>query len=369
MTSTSTLPTIALHYQDNRSDKVYHLKIEAKDGAFIVHFAYGRRGSTLKPGFKPSNGVAVSLSEAQQIYQEVLDEKLNKGYVPIAGQAPFSGTANAGRVSGLLPQLSNEIEDSDFLALIQDDDYFFQEKKDGHRVMIRKRAGKIEGINRRGLTIALPTEVHDELVSISGDFVLDGEMISDVFWAFDMLASLNDPDLARLGAEPRYRVLNAFIGDLANAAQTPLKHAFLVPAAFTAQEKEALYHTLLAQDAEGLVAKLKSSPHTPGKPASGGPHLKRKFKATATVRVARINLKRSVLVEVLAEDGVIWQPVGNVSIPANKEIPEIGHFAEVRYTYAFKGGNLIQPFYLGARNDVVESDCSIAQLKYKAGAA
>jgi bifunctional non-homologous end joining protein LigD len=60
-----------------------------------------------------------------------------------------------------------------------------------------------------------------------------------------------------------------------------------------------------------------------------------------------------------------WTYVGNVSIPANRVVPEIGELAEVAYLYAFSGGSLFQPVYLGPRLDLVPEDCSVAQLKFK----
>ena len=58
--------------------------------------------------------------------------------------------------------------------------------------------------------------------------------------------------------------------------------------------------------------------------------------------------------------------VGNVTIPANCEIPQKGDLVEVRYLYAYKGGSLYQPTYLGKRSDVDEDECVLNQLKYKA---
>ena len=58
---------------------------------------------------------------------------------------------------------------------------------------------------------------------------------------------------------------------------------------------------------------------------------------------------------------------GNVTIPANHEIPQVGAVVEVRYLYAF--GNslaLYQPVYLGPRDDVDPGECLVSQLKFKA---
>ncbi|MEA3189292.1 MAG: bifunctional non-ous end joining protein LigD, partial [Chthoniobacter sp.] len=56
----------------------------------------------------------------------------------------------------------------------------------------------------------------------------------------------------------------------------------------------------------------------------------------------------------------------NVTIPANHRIPGVGVIVEVRYLYAFKeSGSVFQPVYLGERNDVLASDCTTRQLKFK----
>jgi bifunctional non-homologous end joining protein LigD len=36
--------------------------------------------------------------------------------------------------------------------------------------------------------------------------------------------------------------------------------------------------------------------------------------------------------------------------------------------YAFKGGSVFQPVYLGVREDLTQEDCTLDQLKYKAEA-
>ena len=64
-----------------------------------------------------------------------------------------------------------------------------------------------------------------------------------------------------------------------------------------------------------------------------------------------------------SEDG--WLSVGNVTIPANHEIPEEGDVVEIRYLYAHRGGSIYQPVYLGKRGDIDICECTTAQLKFK----
>ena len=63
--------------------------------------------------------------------------------------------------------------------------------------------------------------------------------------------------------------------------------------------------------------------------------------------------------------------VGNVTIPPNHDIPEIGQVVEIRYLYVMRvGGSLYQPVYLGIRDDVGIADCTVEQqgIKYRPAA-
>lgn len=92
--------------------------------------------------------------------------------------------------------------------------------------------------------------------------------------------------------------------------------------------------------------------YTPGKPNSGGPQLKFKFVTTLSAVVAKINVQRSV--ELGLFNGRSLVSCGNVTIPANHDIPAVGAVVEVRYLYAAReSGVLYQPVYLGPREYVV----------------
>lgn len=68
-----------LYYKEGNSDKVYEIDLcDVGNNKYVVNFRYGRKGSTLKEGSKTP--VPVALPEAERIYHEVEEEKLNKGY-------------------------------------------------------------------------------------------------------------------------------------------------------------------------------------------------------------------------------------------------------------------------------------------------
>ena len=74
--------------------------------------------------------------------------------------------------------------------------------------------------------------------------------------------------------------------------------------------------------------------------------------------------KRSVGLEALNAAGKAVF-VGNVTVPANHNMPEVGSVVDVRFLYAFREGCLYQPCLLGVRDDIDAKDCTTAQQKYK----
>jgi bifunctional non-homologous end joining protein LigD len=82
------------------------------------------------------------------------------------------------------------------------------------------------------------------------------------------------------------------------------------------------------------------------------------------VVVSAINTKRSVQMAVWENARLV--PCGNVTIPANQPIPQVGDMAEIRYLYAMNGsGSLFQPVYLGVRDDIAAAECTRDQLKFR----
>jgi bifunctional non-homologous end joining protein LigD len=342
------LKTTSLYYRQGSSDKEYHARLEAQGEGFVVNFAYGRRGSTLSTGTK--TGSPVDYDAALAVFDKLVQEKKSKGYTP------YQPTGKSERVSGLLPQLLNAIDEAEAARLVSDPRWAMQEKMDGKRLLLRKEDGVVTGINKLGLTVGVPETVVRTASELSGDFVLDGESIGDYLHAFDLLF-LDGTDLRGQSYERRYvALLNLLAGGMP-------KHIKVVSYWIDPTDKASWLLTLQREKAEGVVFKLKSSPYTAGRPNSGGPHLKCKFVATLSAVVAKVNAQRSVGLVLLNHEG--WQPVGNVTIPANHQVPAVGAVVEVRYLYAYRDGSLFQPVYLGERSDVRPEECGVSQMKFK----
>ena len=346
---------ITLYYRQGPSDKIYQASIQPQDGGYVVQFAYGRRGTTLQTGCKTQAPVAYGAAKA--IYDKLIAEKTAKGYTPGEDGTPYQGTEKANQSTGIHCQLLNPIEEHQVAKLIADPAWWMQEKFDGRRLLIRKMGDEITGINRLGLTVALPETLARDAAQRPLDVILDGECIGETFHAFDVLL-VGDDDLGGCRYGERYlRLMNLL-------ASFQHRQIQLVATAFTPRQKADLFDQLKTSRAEGVVFKQIDAPYIAGRPASGGPQLKYKFCATASFIVAKINAKRSIALQLL--DGGKLVPAGNVTIPPNHEIPQAGQVVECRFLYAYKeSGSIYQPVYLGARDDITAEECTTSQLKYR----
>ena len=340
-----------LYYKQEKSDKVYKASIEEKDGDYIVNFAYGRRGATLKTGTKTQT--PVPYEKAKKIYDKLVLSKAAKGYVPDEDNTAAYVVDLEQRKTGIHCQLLNPIEETTAAALITDDAWWLQEKKDGRRMLIQKTATETIAINRKGLSVGAPEKMLASANAVEATFIIDGEAIDNTLFVFDIL-SFEGKDIKNKTYKARYQILqNIGFKD----------EIVVVKTAETTSEKQALFNQLKGANAEGVVLKKHQAVYQAGRPNSGGDQVKFKFYDTCSVIVSKINDKRSVGMAVLENGNEVF--VGNVTISVNKEIPKKDDIIEVRYLYAYKGGSLYQPTFLAVRTDIDKTECTINQLKYK----
>ena len=357
---------LTLYYHEGASDKVYHVSLEpADDGGsadrFVVRFAFGRRGATLQSGTRTPE--PVDYPTALGIFNTLVVTKTNRGYTPGEDGTPYAHPDHAGRATGVFPQLLNPVEDEHRLAeLLLDPLYGLQEKLDGRRLLLRKRGHVVEGINRRGLLVAVPGPMVHAARQVGVDCLLDGEAVGEVLHVFDVLDCAGMCQRLYPYAE-RLRLLAELLAG-AGVDGSLVR----VVTARTAKEKTHLFARLQREKREGVVLKNLTAPYTPGRHPGCGDALKFKFVASASFVVTRVNThKRSVGLGLY--DGAEIVPAGNVTIPVNHDVPAAGSIVEVRYLHAFaQSGVLFQPCYLGPREDVEASECVVGQLKYRSEA-
>ena len=368
---------VDMHYRAGGSDKVYHVALEEVHGGWNVKYAFGRRGSSLSSGNK--NIAPMPVDKARAMMKKIINEKAGKGYIRAPGcSGDIFGQADSGqqsspkqifvdeamppkRPSGHQPQLLNTITEEEAEALIKDDAWCMQEKFDGRRTALDVKKGVTTGINKKGQVIPVMNELFQEAAWNSGSYLVDGEAIGSSLYAFDLLQA-EGIDLRNRSYASRHQVLSEMLlnGDFSKIVA--------VPTAFTAKDKRILFDKVKTDRGEGLVFKKVSSVYSPGRPNSGGDHLKFKFTSQETFKVVNKNTgKRSVYLASYDVTGATWIDVGKVTIPPNKEVPPVDSFVEVRYLYYFPGGSIFQPNYEGPSVDVDEFDCDIKKLKIKQG--
>lgn len=342
--------SVALFFRSGASDKEYHASIERSEGGYVVNYSYGRRGTALNGGTKTPE--PVFLGEAERIFRKLVSSKKTKGYIEgeMEGREVAQPVA-AGNDAGMnKPQLLNPIDDEELKRLLWDDRYGMQEKKNGHRRMVKKDGGNIIGVNRRGLIVGLPEEVIKSLMKIP-DCHLDGELVGTMYHVFDILED-DRVECYHEKYSERYEILTERQYRLSfgpNVKVVPLIQGGVM--------KTQLLNDLKRGGKEGVCFKNLNAMYTAGRPNSGGDQVKYKFYETCTVEVTKRNKgKRSVAIECEGTG------VGNVTIPANHTIPKKAELVEIRYLYFNAGGALYEPVYLGVRDDLEAAD-TVASLK------
>lgn len=344
-----TIQSVRITKTEGSADKEYRIHLIETNGAYLVNYQNGKRGGTLANGTKTKE--AVTKDEADKLYNSTLKSKLKDGYVmdgavEVAPLAVVVKEKTATKVK-LLNEIKNKIE---LRLFINNPKYGLQQKFDGERRSVNKTATNCVGGNKKNETVAVDAEIVASFRELN-DIEVDAEQIGSMLYVFDILR-YNKKDLSTKPYRERLAILNTI---------TFGKNVVVAKTAYTKEEKESLLKEMEDTNAEGVVVVELDATYISGRNSTC---LKFKFYKTATVKVSSLTKgKRSVQMSV--EENGKFIDVGAVTIPVNKEIPEVNDFIEVRYLYAYKGGSLFQPTFLFSRADADDSDCSINQLAYK----
>lgn len=353
-----------LFLTEGSSDKEYRVQLEASGDGWVVNYQNGPRGRATRGGTKTAT--PQPYEKARVVYDKLVSGKTRKGYTEEVSGAAYAGGENAGRVTEFSPQLLNPLSREQGLA--HDEGWLAQEKHDGERrgVILTEGADPVFA-NRRGLAVAVQAQIADAIAKIypmiGGSVVLDAEDMGDHLVIFDIPVWPGQPVDA-----PFVQRSHAML-DLQSAVERAEVGSAIrvdIPMRFDIFKRERLPE-IEARGGEGYVLKDHRAAYESGRRNSGGPALKVKFVESATCRVSGTNgTKRSVSLELDGLDG--WTPVGNVTVPAGRDIPAAGSLIEVEYLYAYEGGSLFQPVFKGVRTDLDDTACKMDQLKFKGSA-
>lgn len=330
----TTIKSIALYCTEGSSDKEYHVSIEQIDGGYLVNTLHGRRGSALRPGTKTK--APVDLAKAEKTYATLVKSKMSGGYTEAESGARYVGTDLEERDSGLKPMLPSPINRAQLQELHADTDWAFQEKHDGENRIVILENGTVTGVNRRGLFCSIREEW--TAGNIAGRTVIAGEDMGDHLVAFDILM-VDGNDLSDLNLIERHEELCATVSGYDWIRISPL--------AVSAQDKLAMLARIENSQGEGVIAKRIAAAYEGGR---SNDHLKFKYEESATFEVIRINDQRSVGLGLYDGDDLV--DLGNVTVPANHDVPSPGNLVEVSFMNRYENGGLEQPKYKGIRTDL-----------------
>lgn len=411
------IQSVTLHCQQGSSDKVYILGImrlepltsttwsPSQNFAVVAH--YGRRYGHWTVAHK---GHFSTLVEATKKFNSLVREKSAKGYEHIqhavieSVTTPEEGAqASAPTPAPYVPApfvpsapprprcvLLNAVSPDSVDSLLEAPEWALQPKIDGQRLLVEiAEDGTIRGFNRRGVEVTVPANIVEGLDGFPTGVTYDGEITGgadgQVFHIFDVVdenltfqqrtealervfgRQEGRPPAGRLLTPYRQEALEGIVGQNGNGSVR------LVRTYIDRWAKRESLKTLADANREGVVFKRLDARYTVGRPNSGGSYLKHKFVQSATCQVLRVNNQRSVEIGLVGPGALPSRSCGNVTIPANHEIPAVGQLVEVQYLYAnpvvsdFSRGSatLYQPVYLGVRDDADGPD-SFVGLKMKA---
>jgi bifunctional non-homologous end joining protein LigD len=265
----------------------------------------------------------------------------------------------------IAPQLAQEAVLSSLTHYIVDDDKVEEQKLDGHRVLLVSPGGDAEPIaltrNGQPYTRGLPRKIREWRFPEGngyGEMILDGELVGDTYWVFDMPKSAGNDESSPLSV--RRFMLEQVLEFLTRGCDA----IRLVPQAKTTEEKRALAAKAIANNFEGLIVKDKRAPYRMG--ARTEEWLKFKFVTTADcfVMAVRDDGKESIKLGMAQPFGNSGQyeivEVGRASLIGKEKRGEIavGDVVEVRYLYCGAGGRLYQPTILRKRTDKPMHECT-----------
>jgi hypothetical protein len=134
----------------------------------------------------------------------------------------------------------------------------------------------------------------------------------------------------------------------------------VTPTAYTEKAKIAMAQKLVAENAEGMMIKLRSAPYRQG---NSGQHFKLKLVKTLDAVVMGFNRegKSSVDLGLFNSRGHL-QRICGASLIGKPGTIKIGDVVEIFYLYGTRDRHVVQPRIVGVRDDKKPQDCKLEQI-------
>lgn len=245
--------------------------------------------------------------------------------------------------------LASPMDTDDLDAFAEDDNWYMEQKLDGHRLRIVNEDGTMRFLNRVGDDYSKAVPDHVRSLDLPVGWAVDGELVGTDYWAFDILHSEQGVHAAPL--DERRLLLETLAKSI-----TGLN---VIPQARTTEQKRALMKFALVNNLEGVVLKKRGSTYPRGR---GYNWLKAKFTPTADVVVMAVgdDGKESARLGIYGASApdLTLKEIGRCSLIGKPPVT-VGDIVEVKYLYLTDSDNprLYQPTLMRVRFDKEQSEC------------
>jgi len=368
-----TVAQVTLHNNTGNSDKIYECVVVRSGDLYLVNTQNGRRGGSMTPRTKTKE--PVSLEAAMKIFDGLVKEKKADNYYVLEGETTVAAPAASNDPTGAFhqPQLLNDIDRDVAIRLIENDDWVMEEKMDGKRIAVAITPSDVRISNKSARACGMPAPIVTAIQALKSlEYVgpvlyleADGELVGERYHVFDIFA-IDGSDLRQLPYETRAAQYAKLIGRNKALAGGVFDAIEAVETFYGTAAKRAAFERIEGRNGEGVVFKRRDMVYAPGRPNSGGPALKFKFKFKESSTVICLgdssDGKRSIRLGLLSSDGEIVN-VGKVTVPPNQPVPKPNDLVEIQYLYKYEHGALFQPVLLRVRDDQNRDECTLAQVK------
>lgn len=257
----------------------------------------------------------------------------------------------------LVPMLATEVPVARLLDYSGDDQFVFEEKLNGHRILLFVEGRAAVALGRNGQVsqhnsrFRTPSLMAFEIERIPYDVILDGELVENIFHVFDM------PQGPRVTPESPFYVRRKALEDLF-ASWNPARIT-LVDQAVDTEAKLKLAISCINSKAEGIMAKTRKGKYRSGQRCLDVQKCKFTREVDAIVTGLKFQGKDNAVLS-LIKDGDLVE-VGRAST-IGKPLLDLGDIVEVRYLYLGANGRLVQPRILQKRDDKDARECTYDQL-------
>lgn len=265
-------------------------------------------------------------------------------------------------IADFKPQLAESIDLLELPTYANDEEYVFESKFDGVRCCV-KVSGDVRLLNRQGepkLLFRKPTErmlVSEFRRLGSGPFILDGELVDETLWVFDVPFAGNI-----IGPHHPFKLRRDLLVQLFKVWK-PDAAIQLVESASSRMEKLNMAKTILGEGGEGVIVKHINAPYRLGKRSVAWKKAKFVKQIDCVIVDKGRNGKDNMTVAVF-DDGALIELCDVSALTGDGPRTQIGDVVTVTYLGVKHADRprLTQPVKPILRTDKRPEECTIDQL-------